>query len=144
MSKTNVRLERCEHCNSVISQREIVIFKSLIFALWQVYYRCVNTRNNEFTMRDVRHLLGRNEYARFGDLVLFGDLVYKIKKSCYGLNMQRCDEFFAGDIAIPIRILKDPVSGEVMTLEYGTIDKIPKLKSLLDDNFAYIVHYQKR
>jgi hypothetical protein len=142
MSKTNVRIERCDHCGSVVSKREIVIFKSLIYSLWTVYKRCIEMGINNFSMKEIRDLLGRNEYARFGDLVLFGHLVTKEGKARYRLNMELCEKFFANKLFIPIKILKDPVTGKIEIKDLGKIGDIPKLKDLLDKDQMYITTYQ--
>ncbi len=67
----------CPYCHRIIDKREIAMYAGLAQALWQVFKWCGEKGKHEFKMSEVRHLLGRNEYARFGDWVLFGGLVYK-------------------------------------------------------------------
>ncbi len=92
--------------------------------------------------KDVKHLLGRNEYARFGDWVYFGGLVYKGSKADYGLNMERCAEFFAGRRQIPRSVFKNPVTRAITPGEYAYIYQIPNLVEFLDENELYIARYR--
>ena len=136
---------RCPECGHIIDKREINMFKGLATALWQVYKWCKEKGRHEFKMNEVRDMLGRNEYARFGDWVLFGGLVYKNSKAHYGLNMERCAEFFKGTLQIPLSLWKDPITGKVSEKgEYGTIHEIKGLITFLDDDYLYQAQYKPR
>jgi len=90
----------------------------------------------------VRDWMDSNQYARFGDWVLFGGLVYKKSKAHYGLNMIRCDKFFKQETMIPIKLLKDPLTGTVEVLEYGSIKDIKGLSEFLDNDGLYLAKYR--
>jgi len=139
---------RCPHCGRVIDKREIAMFSGLVEALWEIVKWChagkSDWQRHEFSMAEVRHMLGQNEYARFGDWVLFGGLVYKTKKAHYGLNMDRCDEFFDGKRSIPGRIWKDQGTGELELIDYKFVGGFPGLIEFLDGDMQYQAKYKKR
>jgi len=90
-------------------------------------------------MKDVRNLIGKIEYTRFGDWKKFGGLVFTPEhnddegtKGLYGLNMERCGSFFKGFYKIPMKVLKNPVTGEITGIDYKTIREVPSLSSLMD------------
>ena len=104
----------CEKCGQCTSEREIALYRGLVTALWRVYKWCRQKGVHEFIRKDVKHLFtNENDTARFGDWVLFGGLVYKKGKGHYGLNLERCNDFFSGELAIPTRLWKNPVTGEI-------------------------------
>jgi hypothetical protein len=108
-------------------------------ALYRVYKYCGKNQIHEFKMKDIRDLLGRNEYARFGDLVRFGGLVYKPEhvKASFGINMSRAKEFFYGLREIPIWIRINQLTGEIIDSKYVKIGDFPELKDLLTKDGLY-------
>jgi hypothetical protein len=132
---------RCQYCHHIIDKREIAMFAGLVKALWKVYTWCQEKGIHEFKMNQVREMLGRNEYARFGDWVLFGGLVYKTGKAYYGLNMERCDKFFANELEIPSKIWKDPITGELEKVDYRRVTGMPKLLQFLNQDMEYQAKY---
>ena len=132
----------CGHEHN-INERVISMYTGLVIVLWRVMRWCEEKNIHEFQMRDIRHLLGRNEYARFGDLVLFGGLVYKLEKASYGLHIPRCREFFAGKRAIPRFVLKNPTTREITPMETAFINDMPNLYEFLDENKQYLAMYQE-
>jgi len=135
---------RCPYCKRIIDKREISLYRSLIESLGKIYKWCREKEIHNFTKKNIKGLLDHNDYARFGDLILFGGLVYKGGQSKYGLNMERCEEFFAGKTKIPTRILKDPITKEIEHFDYKTIRDIPGLVKFLDDEGLYQPHYEPR
>lgn len=133
---------RCPHCGHRIDKRQIVLFSSLVKALWHIYKVCKERGIHEFKMSQIRHLLGKNEYARFGDWVMFGGLVYKVEKAHYGLNMKRCAGFFSCKDKIPTVIWKDGLTGELTKENYKDVMSIPKLKDFLDADDMYVANYK--
>ena len=132
---------RCPHCGQVIDKREIALYKGLVEALAEVYKWNREKGVHEFKMRDIRHLIGQVNYARFGDWVFFGGLVYKNEKAHYGLNMERCREFFAGRSTIPTRVWKDPMTGEIEKCDYRTVRDIPGVVEFLNEKGLYEAKY---
>lgn len=134
---------KCPFCNSCISDRKVSLYKELVDALYRVYCWLGQKRKHDFEMKEIRHLLGRNEYARFGDLVRFGGLIYKpklygkTKKAYYGLNMARAKEFFAGNRTIPIQITLDQITNEIVGEVPCHVYDFPKLKELLRKDGLY-------
>jgi len=134
-------MRRCPTCNSNIEDRFVTLYRGLIDALYRVYRWCAQSRRNTFETREIKHLLGKNEYARFGDLVRFGGIVYKPKdedgksrKALFGINMERAREFFAGTRQIPIQIVLNQITNQIEESRYVTVDDFPELKDLLRED----------
>lgn len=134
----------CPLCGQNIADRKVALYRELIEALYEVYKWCGKNKRHEFSTKEIRHLLSRNNYARFGDLVRFGGLVYKFKKengkrrkAFYGLNMARCKEFFAGTRSIPVQITLNQLTNEIIDSQYVTVSDFPKLKDLLTNQGFY-------
>lgn len=144
MTTINKKYCICPNCNHshTISEREIGLYKGMIESLWRVVLWCEQKVQHEFEMSDIKHLLGKNEYARFGDWVHFGGLVYKRGKANYGLNLPRCHEFFAGKRPIPQSVYKNPVTREFLQGRLVTVREIPSLVKFLDENRQYIATYR--
>lgn len=136
-------VERCEYCGHIISKRRIGLYLGLIKALEDVYKWCIVENKHEFTRKEVKHLFqNESASARFGDLVMFGGLVYKHGKGHYGLNMERCAAFFKGEYLIPTTALKDPISKEVYLTDYKLIHEIPHLGAYLDSQGEFVAEYR--
>ncbi len=139
-AELRAHLKRCELCNQKITDRTVVIYYELILALYEVYKYCGKNKIHEFNMKDIRHLLKRNEYARFGDLVRCGGLLYKPephKKGFFGLNMARTKEFFYGLRKIPLWFTLNQLTGEIIESHYVSIGEFPELKELLTKDGLY-------
>ena len=135
---------RCIVCGQNVKDREIALFRGLIDALYKVYCWCGENRKHEFHTKEIKHLLGTTEYARFGDLVRFGGLLYKPEnddgdkeKAFYGLNMARAKEFFAGQREIPAWITINQLTNEIIDSKYVTIKDFPDLYRFLDEKGLY-------
>ncbi|MCL5435937.1 MAG: hypothetical protein M1275_02555 [Patescibacteria group bacterium] len=138
------RVQRCPLCNSSIADRKVTIFEELIGTLYRVYCWCGEKERHEFDTKDVRHLMGKNEYARFGDLVRFGGLVYKPKdddgktrKGWFGINMARAKEFFSGQRQIPVEITLNQITNEIIDSKYVSIGQFPELSHMIDHDGQY-------
>lgn len=143
-TRTEIQPERCPTCNQIISEREIALYRGIINALWRVFRWCEQKNIHEFKRKDIKHLfINENDTARFGDLVMFGGLIYKDKKASYGLNMERCDQFFSSRYAIPIRIWKNPITGELRKEDWRYINQIPEITKLLNEDEEYRVRYRE-
>lgn len=134
----------CPLCGQNIKDRTVTLFRELIDALYEVYKWCGEKRTHEFKMKDIRHLLGRNEYARFGDFVRFGGIIYKPKnddgeseKASYGINMARAKQFFAGQYQIPIQITLNQITNEIIDAKYVTVADFPNLVQLITEQGLY-------
>lgn len=131
-------LKKCPCCNGSIEDRTIALYTNLIKALYQVCKWCGEKDVHEFQMSQIRHLLGRNEYARFGDLVRFGGIVYKKEKASYGINVERARAFFKGEYQIPLYITINQITDEVVEKKMGYINNIkPLSKWLTTENRLY-------
>ena len=140
---------RCPVCNSSIKDRTISLYQGLIDSLYQIYKWCGENKRHEFCTKNIKHLLGKNEYARFGDLVRFGGIVYKPKdvfgkghKAEFGINMARAKEFFAGRYKIPVQIVINQITNEIIESNYVTVDQFPKLYQLLTKDGLYDFEYE--
>lgn len=133
----------CPYCLSNIKDRKVALYKGLIDTLYKVYCWCGQNKKHEFETKEVRHLFGRNEYARFGDLVRFGGIVYKPKiegqseKALFGINMARAKEFFAGKREIPLQITLDQITGEIVDEVRGKVSDFPELSAFIKSNGLY-------
>lgn len=135
---------KCEKCGSIISEREIALYRGLVSALWRVYKWCKEKGVKEFRRKDIKHLFtNENDTARFGDWIHFGSLMVKYGKGRYGLIMETCDEFFAGRYAVPIRVWKNPITGELRREEFKKIGEIPSILTLLNEDQEYVARYRK-
>lgn len=140
---SNPSIQRCPMCNSIISEREVGLYRELIITLWNVYKWCIDKNVHEFSRKDIKHLFSsENDTARFGDLVYFGGLVYKKGKANYGLNMERCDQFFKNAYKIPLRVWKNPITKETTPECYVTLSEIPTILSRLDEDMLYVIMYR--
>jgi len=142
--KLREKTATCPVCYSNIKDRKIALYAELIDALYEVYKWCGQFKRHEFETKEIKHLLGKNEYARFGDLVRFGGIVYKprnaddkTRKGWFGINMQRAKEFFAGEREIPIQININQLNKEVIDKRYIKIGDFPKLATMLKDHGLY-------
>lgn len=137
------RLGKCPICEQNIKDRHITLYKGLINALYLVYCYLGEKRKHEFYTKDIKHLLGKNEYARFGDLVRFGGIIYKPKgndgaeKAWFGMNMARAREFFAGFREIPIQITLNQLTGEIEDAKYVKVSDFPELYTMLNEKGLY-------
>lgn len=134
------QLGRCPCCNSNIEDRHVTLYRGLIKALYSVYRWCRQNHKHEFRTKDIKHLLGKNEYARFGDLTWFGGIVYKPKpnrKAWFGINMTRAREFFEGTRQIPLQVLLNQITNEIVESKYVSVGEFPELKDLLSADGLY-------
>jgi hypothetical protein len=140
----NECVKRCPTCGRITSNREISLYRGIISALARVYQYVIKRNDGYcFTRKEVKHLFhNENDTARFGDLVMFGGLVFKKSKAHYGLNMERCINFFSGEYSIPTKIIKNSMTNELTFLDYKKIHEIPKLTELLDEYGFYKANYR--
>lgn len=133
----------CQLCGQNIKDREVGLYQGLIDALYAVYCWCGEKRKHEFHTKEIKHLLGKNEYARFGDLVRFGGIVYKPEgddgkeKGLFGINMARAKEFFAGTRQIPVWIVLNQLTNEIEDAKYVSVGEFPSLVQLLNEKGLY-------
>lgn len=132
----------CPCCNRNIKDRKIALFKGLMNALYQVYCWCGKENKHEFETKEIKHLLGKNEYARFGDLIRFGGILYKPEsgtnnKAHFGINMKRAKDFFHGKSQIPIQITIEQFTGKIVNEVRGSILDIPELYAFLNEDGMY-------
>lgn len=137
------QLEKCPYCAGSILDRKATLHRALIDSLYKIYCWCGKNKKHEFETKEIRHFLGRSEYARFGDLVRFGGIVYKPKvngkssKALFGINMARAKEFFSGQRDIPLQITLDQITGEIISEVRCKVGDFPELYSLLKKDGFY-------
>lgn len=137
-----VKMERCDHCGSVISERQITLFKGMVWALWKTYQWCKEHNTDTFQRKQIKALFkNENETARFGDWIYFGNLVEKPHKGTYRLNFGPCERFFAGKEQIPASVWKNPTTGELRVEELRYVRDVKGLSELLDTDLMYITNY---
>jgi len=137
------KIGRCPYCNANIKDRFASLHKGLIDALYHVYCWCGKNRKHEFHMKEVRDFFDKTTYARFGDFVRMGGIIYKPKvdgksqKAFYGINMARAKEFFAGQRDIPMQITLDQITGEIIDEVRGKVSDFPELSAFINKNGLY-------
>lgn len=138
------KIKRCPCCNANIEDRKVIIYKELVEALYEVYIYCGKKGKHKFETKEVRHLFTKNAYARFGDFVRFGGIIYrpkesngKSRKALYGINMARAKEFFQGKREIPVQITLNQISNEIVGQVMCKVTEFPPLVSLLRSNGLY-------
>lgn len=133
----------CPTCGQSINEREITLFSGLVKALHKIWVICIQTNTNQFTRKQIKGLFNdENITARFGDWVMFGGLVRKAGKGNYILDMDKCRQFFIGQMAINSTAYKNPLTKTIRCGNLRTIDEIPHIKDQLDLNDEYIVRYR--
>lgn len=143
VSERRNKIKQCPCCGSSVKDRKVALYKELIDALYRVYCWCGKHRTHEFEMHQIKDLLGKNEYARFGDLVRFGGLVYKPKeegmsrKALYGINMARAKEFFKGERDIPVQITLNQITNEIIDEQRAFVNEFPSLKTFISAHGLY-------
>ena len=145
MGDGNDNIIRCDKCGSIISEREIALYRGLVMALFRVF-RHVTERGegNRFTRKEVKHLFkNENDTARFGDWFMFGGLMIKEGKGNYLLSINRCRAFFYEDYKIPTRVWKNPVTEEIRAEDYKTLSEIPSIMEKLNEAGFYEWKYRE-
>lgn len=140
-----INKKSCPTCGQSTNDRQISLFAGMVDALFRVWKWCREKNRHEFTRKEIKHLFeDENQTARFGDWVLFGGLVYKPgnQKGHFGLNMERCNAFFAGKLEIPTELQKNGITGELTITKKGTLGRVKKLRAFLNENLDYIVKYK--
>jgi hypothetical protein len=137
-------LGTCPFCDRSIMDRDESIYKELIMSLYRVYRWCGENKTHEFNMKDVRHLIGKIDYPRFGNLHHYGGIVYRpgtgVKKKnngVYGINMERAREFFRGTRDIPVKRTIDMITGLTIAETRVYVKDIPELKTFIDEDGNY-------
>lgn len=137
-------IRKCPTCGQSVNRRQIPFYKGMVNALWNVFQWCEQNHRHEFKKREIKHLMDDVAISVFAYWRWFGGLVYNPDgvRGNYGLNMERCEEFFAGTLQIPVEIWTDPLTHEVEAKDYRTIGNIPHLSEFLDQNKNFIARYQ--
>lgn len=137
-------IERCPICNANIKDRKITLYRGIIRTLYSIYCWCKDRGKHEFTTKQIKQRMTHNDYARFGDLIRFGGIVYKPKdengktrKAQFGINMSRADAFFHGNYRIPVQITIDQIRNEVIDKTEVDIKDFPELHELLKKDGLY-------
>lgn len=135
----------CMVCGQNVKDRIITIYESLIDELYQVYKWCGEHKRHEFSMKDIRHLLSKNGYNRFNDLVkCSGGIVYRPEgdddethKGSYGMNMARAKAFFKGEREMPMQVRLNQLTKEKEILKTAKVGDFPALTNLLNTQGLY-------
>lgn len=134
----------CPTCGQSVNKRQIPFYAGMVTALWRVYVWCGERRRHEFAKKEIKHLMGDVASAVFAYWRWFGGLVYNPDgiKGHYGLNMDRCEQFFRGNLEIPIEVWTDPLTHQIEVTQKGKLGQIPKIKDFLDANSNYVAMYK--
>lgn len=142
---STINKQSCPTCGQSVNKRQISLFKGMVEALFGVYKWCKENNRHEFKKKDIEHLLSKSVQANFAYWRWFGGLAYNPDniQGHYGLNMERCEDFFTGKLSIPTVLLKNPLEEDdkIEKFEYKYISEIPHLSSFLDENKNFIAQY---
>lgn len=144
---SSINKKTCPTCGQSVNEREINLFKGMVIDLWKVLRWC--EENNKFTFhkKDIEHLLSKSVQANFAYWRWFGGLLYNPDDIAghYGINRERADDFFSGNLEIPMTLYRNPLGknlGESLRKgKYGTIRDVPNLTKFLDEDENYIARY---
>lgn len=136
---------KCPACGQHVGDRQAALYRGLILTFYSIYCWCGEHKCHEFERKNVEHLIKGSDYARFGDLIRFGGLVYRAKNpktgrkenGWYGINMARAKQFFKGEYKIPVQITLNQLTNEIIDARYVAVNEFPELYSLLDANGVY-------
>lgn len=136
----------CPTCNRNIDIIEIPMAKIMVRSLLKVYKWSLDqkpTALNQvyFNMKEVKGMFNHTEYARFGDLVHFSDILEKHGKAQYSINLPKAEKFLKGEMAIPLVILKNPITKHIEFKNWGTINEVPSIVEFLNEEGNYIPTY---
>lgn len=136
--------QSCPRCGQSVNERQITLFVGMVEGLWKVFKYCEAKGSYTFKKKDIKHLLGDVVSANFAYWRWFGGLAYNPDGIAghYGLNEQRCRDFFAGKLQIPTVLWKNPLSDGIRREDYRYIQAIPNLSEFLDENEQYIAVYR--
>lgn len=140
-------LQKCPYCHTTLSLRVITLYTGMVGALWEVYKYAKDNNKTRFTRKEIKPLLIGNENttARFGDWVLFGGLIYKEGRGNYVINLERCEKYFQDELEIPNRVVKDPITGEIVERkDYRSARGTRSIREMLDSDNRYILEYKDR
>ncbi len=134
----------CPTCGQSVNIRQIPFYGGMVSALWKVYNWCEEKGRHEFKKREVKHLMDDVVISVFHYWRWFGGLVYNPSgvKGDYGLNMERCEQFFSGKLTIPIEVWTNPLTKEISHTRTGTINDVPGLRQFLDENNNFVARYR--
>lgn len=140
--------EVCPHCGQTINRRELVLTKTLVRALVDVYNWCIEHQTPYFTRKQVQKifLTSGNETmtATFGDWIYFSSgLVFKQKRGSWGLHLERVESFLRGKIEISTRIAKRNGSKQIEVLETGTVFDVKGVSELLNTAGEFTINYRR-
>lgn len=116
----------------------------MVTALWRVFLWCEQNHKHEFKKKEVKHLMDDVVISVFAYWRWFGGLVYNPDgvRGNYGINMQRCQDFFSGKLEIPIEVWTHPLTHQIDVRRTGTINDVPGLQEFLNENENYIARYR--
>lgn len=144
MNENRNEIKYCPFCNNHIEDRVESIYAELINAMYQVMRWCEQNKVHEFKLAEVKHLLGQINYARFGNLVHYGGVIYPIKnkrgtrkRGYFGMNLERAREVFANQRPFPMAKKYNLITGECIEETNVYIKQIPALATFINADGEY-------
>lgn len=137
-------MKYCPFCNHHIEDRTESIYSELIAAMYRVMRWCEQKQTHEFKLAEVRHLLGPVNYARFGNLVHYGGVIYPIKnergtrkRGYFGMNLQRAREVFANQRPFPMAKKYNVITSQTIEETTVYVKEIPALAQFINSDGEY-------
>ena len=137
---------RCPTCGHIIDNRVIFLDKYMVGALIKITKWCEEKGKNEFTRKDIKHLLTVDVMvSKFGDWRHFGGVFYRPeggRQGDWGLNVQRALDFLEGRIRLYSRLVIDRQTKEIVSREDPvTVNQVPSIGKFLDEYGLYKPEY---
>jgi len=138
-------IQHCPTCGRITSERVISLTKVQVVALYKVWEWCRSVGKNTFERKEVaklwKNMDSETPTGRFGDIVMFGDLMTRVEQGVYSLNLPACEAFFAGRHPIPIQVIKNPVTRQIRQLPPEFISSVPSVSEFLDEKGRFVPEY---
>lgn len=131
------RKQCCPTCGQSIEDKRVTLTSGMVLALWAIYNVVKPTGQNKFRRSDIKHLfVSESQSARFGDWILFGDIVKRVKAGMYEINMSRASAFFRGSLSIPIDVTKEILTDEIKANRKAYVFQIKGITAALENGDA--------
>lgn len=138
----NLNREICPHCGQTINSYRITLNKSMVRVAYKLYVYLKSKNQQLFTRKEITECCQEvgTAYTMFGSWVYFGGLFYKEEKGHWGINFQRCDDFFHNRLSIN-SVLTKKVKREYQLSDPVLCSEVKGVKAFLNDKNEWVSNY---